>query len=127
MDLTNELIRREPVFQHPEFGRTLEDFEKLLDRSFYQINYDGLRQNREQVIKYVTAMYADPSYCGIYSWPDNSWEIREFEWHTIAQNRYLVTYILDTEERTTRQTSIWKAIGYDWTIMFHQSTVLARV
>ena len=80
MDLLDELKRREPVFQRPEFGRTQADFKALTSESFYGIDGFGRRYSREQAINTALAMYKDPNYKGIHSWPTDTWEKGKFEW-----------------------------------------------
>jgi len=121
-DFLYEFKRREPVFQHPEFGITQQAFEKLTDKNFYGVDGYGRRYSRKQAITTALAMYADPNYRGIYSWPAGTWEVGKFEWHAIAPNKYIVTYILHTRNQTTRRTSLWRVVASDWTIMFHQAT-----
>ncbi len=90
-DFVYEFRRREPLFHHPEFGRTQQDFEKLTHEYFYQIDAFGNFYNREQSITMAVNLYEDPKYCGIYSWPADSWEAKDFSWYTIAHNTYIVT------------------------------------
>lgn len=122
MDFTYEFIRREPVFQHPEFGRTRKDFEKLLWEGFYGIDVFGRCYSRMQAIVTVTTMYEDPNYCGIYSWPEDSWRISELSWHTLSHNKFLTSYLLHRDKKATRRTSIWIINNSSWKILFHQAT-----
>lgn len=122
MDLLEEFKRREPVFQRPEFGTSKRDFEKLTAESFYGVDSFGRRYSREQAITTALAMYEDPKYKGIHSWPAGTWEIGKFEWQKIANNKVLVTYMMLTCNNMTRRTSIWHFTGKDWKIMFHQAT-----
>ena len=120
MDLLSELKRREPVFQRPEFGTSQADFKALTSESFYGIDGFGRRYSREHAIN--TAMYEDPNYKGIHSWPTDTWEIGKFEWQKVANNKVLVTYLLLTRNNMTRRTSLWHITGKNWKIMFHQAT-----
>lgn len=117
-----EFIKREPVFQHPEFGRTRPGFEAYTHQSFYGIDSYGRLYDREQAITTAIAMYTDPNYKGIHSWPEGTWEIGKFQWREISYDSYLVTYILLTRNQMTRRTSIWQVAGNTWKIMFHQAT-----
>ncbi|MGD1898593.1 MAG: hypothetical protein ACFB16_16760 [Phormidesmis sp.] len=122
MDFLYEIQRREPVFQHPEWGTTQQDFENLTDPSFYGIDSYGRRYSREQAITTALVMYKDPGYKGLHSWPTETWEIGKFEWLGISHNKLLVTYMLLTRNQLTRRTSIWRIENNIWTIVFHQAT-----
>lgn len=122
MELIEALKRREPVFQHPEFGITRKDFENLTASEFYGIDSYGRRYSRAQAITTALAMYEDPSYQGIHSWPKGTWEIGKFEWHKLSPNKVLVTYMLLTRNQLTRRTSIWQLSTRNWKILFHQAT-----
>lgn len=122
MDLLDEFQRREPVFQRPEFGTTQIDFEHLTDDGFYGIDGFGRIYSREQAITTALAMYKDPQYQGIHSWPADTWEMGKFKWQKVANNKVLVTYLLLTRNNITRRTSLWHLTGRSWKIMFHQAT-----
>lgn len=122
MDFLTEIERREPIFQHPELGRTQSDFETMTDPNFYGIDGYGRRYSREQAITTALAMYKDPNYQGIHSWPAGTWDLGKFEWLGISRNKLLVTYLLITRNQMTRRTSIWQIEGDEWTIVFHQAT-----
>ena len=122
MNLQDEIKRREPIFQHPEFGTTQTDFENMTSEVFYGIDGFGRRYSRAQAITTALAMYEDPKYQGIHSWPENTWEIGKFEWQKVANNKILVTYLLLTRNNITRRTSLWHIAGKHWRIMFHQAT-----
>lgn len=47
LDVLNELIEREPIFHHPKFGRTQQDFENMTDANFWEVGASGRRYSRE--------------------------------------------------------------------------------
>lgn len=126
IDFAYEISRREPVFQRPEFGRTQQALERLTDADFYGVDCYGRLYNRQQAITTALAMYEDPNYKGVHSWPEGTWEIGKFEWLGIAYDKLLVTYMLMTRNQLTRRTSIWRVTPKDWSecwqIVFHQAT-----
>ncbi|MEL6553549.1 MAG: hypothetical protein AAFQ63_08835 [Cyanobacteria bacterium J06621_11] len=126
IDFLYEIQRREPVFQRPEFGRTPQALENLTDKNFYGIDSYGRQYNRQQAITTALAMYKDPKYQGIHTWPAGTWEIGKFEWLGISYDKLLVTYLLLTRNQMTRRTSIWQLQAdnwtENWTIVFHQAT-----
>ncbi len=119
-----EFKRREPVFQHPEFGRTKKELENITDVHFYEIDVSGQRYSREQAIAIAVKRYEDPTYFGIYSWPEDSWETKDFQWYTIAHNAFITTYTLIRGNQITCRTSIWRVFGNQWKILYHQSTAV---
>lgn len=122
MDFLAEFQKREPVFQHPEFGRTRQAFEVYTHRAFYGIDSYGRLYDREQAITTAIAMYKDPNYKGIHSWPEGTWETGKFQWTALGHSNYLVTYILLTRNQMTRRTSMWIRSNSTWQIAYHQST-----
>lgn len=123
-DFIYEFKRREPVFQHPEFGRTKQDLEKITHEYFYEIDASGQCCSREQAIAVAVKRYEDPTYFGIYSWPEDDWEAKDFEWYTIERNSFLTTYTLRIGTQVTCRTSIWRVFGTQWKILYHQATAV---
>jgi hypothetical protein len=50
LEILNELIQREPIFHHPEFGTTQQDFENMTDKEFWEVGASGRRYSREYVL-----------------------------------------------------------------------------
>jgi hypothetical protein len=48
--ILEELQAREPIFHHPEFGTTRDDFESMTDQDFWEVGASGRRYSREYVI-----------------------------------------------------------------------------
>src|SRR5665213_635146 len=44
-----ELKLREPIFHHPEFGTTRQDYEAMTDPQFWEVGASGRRYSREFV------------------------------------------------------------------------------
>ena len=126
IDFLYEIQSREQVFQRPEFGRTSQALEKLTDKNYYGIDSYGRQYSRQQAITTALAMYEDPEYQGVHTWPAGTWEIGKFAWLGISYDKLLVTYLLLTRNQMTRRTSIWQLQSdnwtENWTIVFHQST-----
>lgn len=119
-----ELIQREPLFHHPEFGRTREDLEAMTDSDFWEVGASGRRYSREYVISGVVKRYEDPDYEGINSPPENSWKTQDFYCREIAESTYLLTYTLIQEERVTRRATLWQKYDDTWKILYHQGTIV---
>ncbi|HEY9112631.1 MAG TPA: hypothetical protein VIM92_12770 [Rhodanobacteraceae bacterium] len=43
----------------------------------------------------------------------------------MAPDVYLLTYTLRQGARLTQRSTIWRRVGEDWKIVFHQGTVVA--
>jgi hypothetical protein len=123
-DILNELIQREPIFHHPEFGTTRQDFENMTDRSFWEIGASGRRYNREEVIAAVVKRYEDPQYQGIHTPPENTWQTQDFHCRSIGHDHYLLTYTLIQPDRVTRRSTLWQQSHNGWQILYHQGTIV---
>ena len=122
--ILEELGQREPIFHHPEFGRTRHDFEAMTDAAFWEVGASGRRYSREYVLEVLTKRYADPEYRGVHSPPEDAWQIKEFHCLEIAPDNYLITYTLVQGTRVTRRSTIWRRISAGWKVVYHQGTVV---
>lgn len=123
-DVLDELIKREPIFHHPEFGRARQDFEAMTAAEFWEVGASGRRYNREYVIDEVVRRYADPQYHGLASSPEDGWKTTDFYCLEIAKDNYLLTYTLHQGSRITQRSTIWRKNGADWKIVYHQGTLV---
>jgi len=116
-DVLSELIRREPIFHRPEWGTARADFERMTTPDFWEIGASGRRYDRAYILDELERRYAAPG--------DEEWEASEFECRRLADNLYLLTYVLvQDHERRSRRATIWQRAGSDWKIVFHQGTLL---
>lgn len=123
-EVLNELIQREPLFHHPEFGRTREDFEAMTDTDFWEVGASGRRYSREYVISGIVERYENPEYKGVDSPPEDAWKTENFYCREIAPNNYLLTYTLTQENRVTRRATLWQKCNDRWKILYHQGTIV---
>lgn len=124
LDVLNKLVQREPLFHHPEFGTTRQDFEKMTDPEFWEVGASGRRYSREYVLAGVIKRYEDPKYHGIHSPPENTWRTKDFYCREIAPDNYLLTYTLIQEDRVTRRATLWQRCSTGWKILYHQGTLV---
>jgi hypothetical protein len=124
-DILNELIQREPIFHHPEFGRTRQDFEHMIDPTFWEIGASGRRYSREEVINAVVKRYENPQCRGIHTPPENTWQTQDFHCRSIGHDHYLLTYTLIQPDRVTRRSTLWRQSPNGWQILYHQGTIVA--
>ena len=124
VEVLNELIQREPIFHHPEFGRTRQDFENMMDIDFWEVGASGRRYSREYVLTELEKRYSDVKYQGIHSPPENTWQTKDFYCRKIADDNYLLTYTLIQEDRITRRSTLWRRTNNGWKILYHQGTTV---
>ncbi|WP_295620473.1 hypothetical protein [Chamaesiphon sp. GL140_3_metabinner_50] len=123
VDILTELMQREPIFHHPEFGRTRQELENMTDAAFWEIGASGRRYSRDYTLTEVAKRYQDSAYCGIHSAPENTWQTKDFYCCKIATDNYLLTYTLIQSDRVTRRTTLWRRANTGWKILYHQGTI----
>ena len=115
-EVLQELSCREPIFHRSEFGTTRADFERMMAEDFCEIGASGRRYSRAFVLDELEKRHAAPHV--------DVWETSEFECRRLAENVYLLTYmLLQDETRLTRRSTIWRRTGEGWKIVFHQGTM----
>lgn len=115
--ILNELRRREPIFHHPEFGTSRADFEAMTDPEFWEVGASGRRYARDYCIDNLVERHSQPH--------EDVWETRDFHCSEISEDNYLLTYTLIQDGfRVTRRSTIWRTTGDNWTILFHQGTIV---
>jgi hypothetical protein len=124
LEILDRLIQYEPIFHHPEFGTTRQDFENMTDAGFWEVGASGRRYSREYVLTEVVKRYEDPQYRGIHSPPENTWQTKDFHCREIATDNYLLTYTLIQEDRVTRRSTLWRHTNTGWKILYHQGTIV---
>ena len=99
-EVSQELMRREPIFHRPEFGASREHFEKMTAPEFWEVGASGRRYSREFVLETL-----DKRYKAAFK---DCWEIRDFHCLEIAADNFLVTYTLVQGPRLSRRSTIWR-------------------
>jgi hypothetical protein len=115
-EVLKELIKREPIFHHPEYGTTRKDFENMMEESFWEVGASGQKYSREYVLDVLEERAKNPV--------EDKWETEDFYCMELAPDNYLLTYTLHQGERITRRATIWRRYGKDWKIVYHQGTIL---
>lgn len=113
-----ELIRREPIFHRPEFGRTRSDFAAQIVDDYWEVGASGQRYSRDVVLDTLQRRHSVPILV-------DDWITSEFEVAEIAPNNYLLTYLLQQNERLTRRATLWRRSGSRWQAVYHQGTLVA--
>ncbi len=117
IDVLDDLKKREPIFHHPEFGTTEQDFLNMTDSKFWEVGASGRIYNREYVIKILLERYQNPDYKDV-------WKTKDFHCFEIAPDNYLLTYTLLQGTRITQRATIWRCTAGGWKILYHQGTVV---
>lgn len=120
--ILDELKSREPIFHHPEkFGKTKEDIENQICDEFWEVGASGNVYTKQNVIETLLERYNNPDYKDI-------WEAKDFELAKIAPDNYLLTYVLIQDKtRITRRSTIWRKVGGNWKILYHQGTIIKEL
>jgi ADP-ribose pyrophosphatase YjhB (NUDIX family)/RimJ/RimL family protein N-acetyltransferase len=118
-EILEELKSREPIFHHPEkFGKTKQDISKQMCDEFWEVGASGNVYTKQDVIEILLERYNNPYTFDI-------WEAKDFELTKIAQDNYLLTYILtQNKTRITRRSTFWRKEVGSWKILYHQGTVI---
>lgn len=116
-----DLIRREPIFHCPEFGRTRAEFEKMTTEDFWEVGASGRRYSRNYVLNVLEERYRRNQ-------SNDVWEASDFYCNRLSSDVYLLTYtLLQHGTRKTRRSTIWKETKEGWKIVFHQGTIVQDV
>ncbi|GGC67348.1 nuclear transport factor 2 family protein [Undibacterium terreum] len=114
--ILQELISREPIFHRPEWGTSRADFEKMMVDDFWEIGASGQAYSRSFVLDELERRHAAPH--------DDAWTTSDFQCQQLADNLYLLNYILLQGKRKTRRSTIWARADQQWKIVFHQGTII---
>jgi hypothetical protein len=116
-DLIEQLSLREPIFHRREFGTTRDDLERMIDHGFWEIGASGSVYGRDYVIETVLQRYSDGP-------EPHDWPCRDFTLTVLAEKLFLLSYVLEQPQRTTRRSTIWRLSDDGWKIVFHQGTLM---
>lgn len=120
-NVLEQLKNREPIFHHPDkFGRTENDILNQICDEFWEVGASGNVYTKQEVLETLLERYNDLDYQDI-------WEAKDFALTRIAQDNYLLTYILiqDTT-RVTRRSTLWRRVNGNWKVLYHQGTVVQK-
>jgi len=112
-----DLVAREPIFHHPEFGTKRADFEEMMADDFWETGASGRIYSRQFVLDELERRFARPQ--------EDIWETSNFACRRLAQDLYLLTYtLLQNQTRLTRRATIWRKTTTGWKIVYHQGTIV---
>jgi hypothetical protein len=117
--IKNELIKREPIFHHPEFVTSRDDFEKMTTEDFFEVGASGNIYERQYVIDTLVERHSKPH--------QDIWETKDFVCRQIAPDSFLFTYtLIQDSKRVSRRSTIWQRADNDWKIFYHQGTLVTE-
>ena len=80
---------------------------------FWEVGASGNVYSMANVIEALLERYNDLSY-------QNILEAKDFTLTQIAQDNYLLTYILiQNKKRVTRRLTLWRRVNLDWKIIIY--------
>jgi len=100
----------------PEVRKSVEKLNDLLADDFLEFGMSGLQYNKQDIIKLLISS-TDTKYEGL-----------DFAAKELAPDTVLLTYRSSTEnlrtgkKQWTLRSSIWKKLGKNWQMIFHQGT-----
>lgn len=119
----HELIRREPIFHHPELIWDDGSFDEQIADDFNEIGASGRRYSRSEVKEIVLGRLEGTHADSL----TDGYRIEEAEAHMLADDVVQVLYTLRTPGRVTRRTTLYRRRDASWQAVFHQGTVIEGV
>jgi hypothetical protein len=117
-----ELSQREPIFHRPEFASTMDDFERLMHHTYWEVGASGRRYSRDFILQSLAD--SPPVDATTARWRTSGFAVRCLGSNG-DKDTYLLTYSLRQSERLTRRSTIWQSSPTGWVILFHQGTVVS--
>lgn len=114
-----ELKKHEPAFHQAEYCSTKETLENYAAPDFWEVGASGKVYSREFVIETVLKRFQEKTEVDT-----SKWIMSEFQCRQLENSTYMVTYLLQQEDRLTRRISIWRKKHNTWQIVYHQGTVV---
>lgn len=118
LPVLEELRRREPIFNTPEFGASLTDLKNLVSPDYWEVGASGRRYSRE----FILAMLDRNPPVNAASAGRKSYG---HALRRLSPDTYLFTYTLCESERLTRRSTIWQTTSEGWRILYHQGTIVS--
>lgn len=118
--IARELRDREPIFHRHEYGTSRADFEAMTIIDYWEVGASGSIYDRQTCLDELERRYADPTYD-----PMAGLEVTDFAVREAGDDVWLATYGLRQGERNTRRVSVWRRAGGNWTLIYHQGTVIS--
>ena len=116
LDVLAELKSHETILHQPEAGAGRGPSEQRMAKDFLEVGASGRCYDRAQVLDVLEERAGAAS-------PRAAWRMLELRCRRLAEDVYLLTYVLIQEgDRRTRRSSIWERVEGEWKIVYHQGT-----
>ena len=119
----HELIRREPIFHHPELIWDASSFDEQIAEDFNEVGASGRRYSRSEV-KQIVLGRLKGTHAGSLT---DGYRIEGAESRILADDVVQVLYTLCTPSRVTRRSTLYRRRDSTWQAVFHQGTVVEGV
>ena len=116
----HELIRREPIFHHPELIWDARSFDEQIAGDFNEVGASGRRYSRSEVKEIVLGRLKGTHMDSLA----DGYRIEEAESRLLADDVVQVLYTLRTPSRVTRRSTLYRRRDSTWQAVFHQGTVI---
>ena len=114
------LIRREPIFHHPELIWDTDSFDEQIAEDFNEVGASGRRYSRSEVKEIVLGRLEGTHAESL----TDGYSIEEAESRILADDLVQVLYTLRTPSRVSRRSTLYRRRGSTWQAVFHQGTVI---
>jgi hypothetical protein len=111
------LLAREPIFHKPELGMSRDALLAQTAEDYWEVGAPGAVYEREYVVDEVVRR---GSVAG-----DNDWHIDDVRLRELSSDTFALTYRLNQAGRLTRRLTLWRRDRGDWTILYHQGSVVS--
>ena len=116
----HELIRREPIFHHPDLIWDASSFDDQIADDFNEVGASGRRYSRSEVKEIILGRLEGTRADSLA----DGYRIEEAESHILADDVVQILYILRTPSRVTRRSTLYRRRDSTWQAVFHQGTVI---
>ena len=116
----HELIRREPIFHHPELIWDASSFDEQIAEDFNEVGASGRRYSRSEVKEIVLGRLKGTHADSL----TDEYRIEGAESRILADDVVQVLYTLRTPSRVTRRSTLYRHRDSTWQAVFHQGTVV---
>lgn len=113
--MNEKIIKLEKLLLRDDVRKDQQKLEELLDPNFIEVIPSGERWTRSQIID------------ALLSSPDSAYEASNFKTSSLTEDLILVNYITTNPAGVKAiRSSLWKNNNNDWTMIFHQGTLIIK-
>jgi hypothetical protein len=117
LDISTQLMAREPLFHRPELGTTRQDFDRMMAKEFWEVGASGQIYGRAFVLDTLEKRWHEPVAEDL--------QLTGFACQQVAADLFLATYTLNQSGRISRRASLWRDSAEGWQVVYHQGTIVS--